>query len=87
MLESTGIKELAMQKILTPVAKPLFASLTSRLITRRSRRMRILMFRFYVGSHGGEDWHWSVAGCDRVKDGSSTFNISGANDVPEDPVS
>jgi len=48
--------------------------------------MRILTFRFYVGSHGGEDWHWSVSGCDRIKDGSSTLIVRGGNDVPEEPV-
>ena len=50
--------------------------------------MRILTFRFYVGSHGGEDSQWSVSGCRGIiKDGSSTFIISGGNEVPEDTVS
>jgi len=49
--------------------------------------MKILTFRYYVSSHGGENSHWSVSGCRRINDGSSTFIISGGNDIPEDPVS
>jgi hypothetical protein len=82
MMESRDIMELAMQKHVHRQPNRCLP-----VITRRNSSMRILTFRYPVGSHGGADSHCSLSTCDRIKNESSTFITGSGNDVPEDPVS